>query len=136
MNTLTSNLCKEGKRIIDNACTIVAMRELLDDPDWCPAELANHIVEHDGLLSEHFKVLESFAPVKVWQAFYGSGNEQGFNISDGSESAFVPNDQKIIICYTTSGKRGHARCIFVKELERYSYEQTIHTFVTKREEKA
>jgi len=105
---------------IERACSIVSMRELLDDPLWGPEEFCWMIYQEKGLLSEKTKLLEQYAPVKVWHTFSMSGDYDGTEIVAEGDKVSLSAEDKIIICYVTGAKTSHMECIKVKGMPLYA----------------
>lgn len=121
---------------IPNACSIVSMRELLDDPTWGPEEYCWMVYQDGGLLSEKTALLEKYAPVKVWEGVFNiSGDYGGAKIAneDGDELSLSAED-KIIVCYVIEGKRSHMECIKVEDMPMHARKK-IHGIVTREEDK-
>lgn len=53
-------------RELDNSCMVVAMREMLGNPDWCPEWVERHILENGGFCLSKIRWLERVAPVRVF----------------------------------------------------------------------
>jgi len=117
---------------ITNTCSIVAMRNLLDNPNWGPEEFCWMIYQDGGLLAEKTILLETYAPVKVWFGGGLSGDQDVAEIyNDSGKQALSPNE-KIIVSYATGNKTAHMVCIQVRDLVLYAG-KSISGIVTRKD---
>lgn len=119
------------KIAIKNACSIVSMRELLEDPTWGPEEYCMMVQKDGGLLGEKTVLLEQYAPVKVWFGGGLSGDDDTAEIYSGTERQSLSPEEKIIISYETGKKTAHMECIRVKDLVKYQ-DKHIAGIITRR----
>jgi hypothetical protein len=82
---------------------VVAMREMLDNPDWCPEWVERHIRENGGFCLSKVRWLERVAPVRV------------FPFELPSYEELPPADSKVIALTSLSESsehvEGHAECV-------------------------
>lgn len=117
--------------VLENACVIVAMRELLDDPSWGPYELALIIKEHNGLPWEMNADLANYAPVKVLDI----GQDitcwpESWAITIGDERTMF-DKEKLIISYETTPGRAHMECLTVEEFISRRIQRVIGMIIKK-----
>jgi len=116
---------------IPNACSIVSMRELLDDPTWGPEEYCWMVYQDGGLLGEKTVMLERYAPVKVWFGGGLSGDQESAEIYNDTGTQSLSPDEKVIISYATGEGRAHMECIRVKALVSHG-DKNISGIITRR----
>jgi len=104
------------KVILENACIIVAMRELLEDPDWLPEAIARVVAMYDGLPGDKAYMLERCAPVRVIRSGQMVVEDEIVTIESGEASISLKKNDKVVVAQNTSPERGHASCIEIGSL--------------------
>lgn len=101
---------------VHNACLVIAMRELLDEPQWGPKEIVQLIIDNDGFPGDLNDTIYQYAPV----ARLGACSVE----SDGFQITFQTCDrmlrlwwwERIIVTVKRSEKRAHFACIAAGEI--------------------
>lgn len=119
-------------RLIDNACMLAAMRRLLGDPEWAPAEVVNLIIENNGFPSTHNSILPRHAPVVVVDDGRVTlvGRQEGVVVHSAQQSLKLSPDELVVISRLTSPGRGHAECMTVRQVMELLEGPTVQEFIT------
>ncbi len=101
-----------GEIVLENACVIVAMRELLDDPTWGPPEVVEMIQRHNGFPAELNHLLEIYAPVRVCLEGTAVDCYPLTRIIVAGGHTWAAHE-KIAVSRQTGNTRGHMECMTV-----------------------
>lgn len=101
--------------VIENACVIVAMRNLIGDPDWLPAEVAADVIINKGYPSNKNADLERLAPVRVFADCTIDVIGGRVKIRDDRGEVTLGDGGRIAIGRKTTPGRGHVECMTTAE---------------------
>ena len=103
---------------IDGPCSIIALRKMLEDPDWAPEEYVECLKKKNRDALHEYFLMEKYAPVRWYTRRHISKVVQSLNA-----------DTLICIGYKTP-TGGHMECIKVKDFPKYAKDE-IQTIVVR-----
>ena len=121
-----------AKRFIYNACTILAIEELIEDQDWQPREIAEHVQQNQGMLNSSFVLIAQHAPVLSHNESEVDAYDDGsLHISSENGEYELEAEEKLVVTYETGPGRGHSACIQASEFEQYAEKHEIRHLFTR-----
>lgn len=145
------NSLQEGRFLLSqvdslalDASAIPALRALLDDPEWGPADLAALLVgaerpgdRYDSVLHCTAERLEALAPVSVWLMGTATFDGERVQLSNGARPDVVlPRDGRLVVCLESAIGTLSMLCVRAGDLTAFRRErERIRGFVTRRVER-
>lgn len=118
--------------VIEDACTILAVQDLIEDKNWQPRAIIEHVKQNHGMLNDSFDLVEHYAPVASHNSCSIDPYEDGgLSISSERGDYELEPEDRLVVTYETTPGRGHSECIRASEFEDYASLYTIKHIFTR-----